>query len=225
MPLSATEIIRSLESSEVGEDARLILAPKPDISNIKKQGGASIDLRLGTWFVTTKASRHSLLDIYDSDDKQPSEHNLTDKHYVPLGHHFILHPNSFVLAATLEWVRVPRSLCGYVTGKSSWGRRGLIIETAPGVHPGFAGCLTLELANVGEIPIKLVTGTSICQLFLHKIIGDLTVDQSSFLGQRQPRLGRITPDEFVLSLMEPSTNNSDANATQESTSDEKKNGA
>ena len=121
---------------------------------------------------------------------------------MPLGRHFILHPHSFVLAATLEWVKIPKNLSGYITGKSSWGRRGLIIETAPGVHPGFAGCLTLELANVGAIPIKLVTGTKICQLFLHSIVGQVNeIDQSSFIGQRQPRIGRIEPDDFVKNLM------------------------
>lgn len=47
-------------------------------------------------------------------------------------------------------------------GKSSLGRRGLVIETAPGVHPGFSGCLTLELANVGEIPIVLKPRGRVC---------------------------------------------------------------
>jgi dCTP deaminase len=44
---------------------------------------------------------------------------------------------------TLEWIRLPKNLAAYVTGKSSWGRRGLIPATATGVHPGFKGCLTL----------------------------------------------------------------------------------
>lgn len=203
MPQSSSEIAKHLEGhKDIPQTDRFALAPRPDTKEIKKQGSASIDLRLGTWFVTTKASRHSILDIYRSIERQASEHNVTDRHYVPLGRDFILHPSSFVLAATLEWLRMPKGMCGYVTGKSSWGRRGLIIETAPGVHPGFVGCLTLELANVGEIPIRLVTGTTICQLFLHKMYGDTSkADQSSFLGQRQPRLGRIEPDKFVKKLM------------------------
>jgi dCTP deaminase len=212
MPLSAIEIAKHLDKKDLSEDKWFVLAPSPNPDTVRKQGAASIDLRLGTWFVTTKASHHSLLDIYSDSSDQPSEHSITNKHYVPLGGSFILHPNSFVLAASLEWVKMPRGLCGYVTGKSSWGRRGLIIETAPGVHPGFAGCLTLELANVGELPIKLVTGTNICQLFLHKIIGDQSkVDQSSFLGQRQPKLGKIDPGDFIRSLMKSSSNKIDNN--------------
>lgn len=181
MPLSADEIARCIDGIDVPEAEHIMLAPRPDTDLIRRSGSGSIDLRLGTWFMVTKESRHSLLDIYAKSDKQPSEHDICDKHYVPLGGFFILHPHSFVLAATLEWIKMPKGLCGYVTGKSSWGRRGLIIETAPGVHPGFAGCLTLELANVGTIPIKLVTGTNICQLFLHKMVGESShVDQSSF---------------------------------------------
>jgi len=237
MPLSATEIYRHLEG-EVDPAERFALAPCPDAGEIREKGAASIDLRLGTWFVTNKVRRHSLLDIY-REKKAPAdaasvagkvgitpqaahavlnelqkdghlalsedpstEQNITTKHYVPLGRDFILHPNAFVLAATLEWLRMPRKLCGFVTGKSSWGRRGLIIETAPGVHPGFVGCLTLEIANVGEMPIRLITGTKICQLYLHTMDGDVEeVDQSDFLGQRQPRLGKIRLDHFVKKLM------------------------
>lgn len=209
MPLSSFEISRHLDDPSILEEKRFLLAPKPNAQSIRQEGAASVDLRLGTWFVTTRASRHVLLDVYAPNDKQPSEHNITDKRYVPLGDEFILHPRSFVLAATLEWIKMPRTLCGYVTGKSSWGRRGLVIETAPGVHPGFTGCLTLELANVGEIPIKLVTGTKICQLFLHEINGKAEdIGQTSFLGQRQPILGRIQLDEFVTKLIKahPSPN-------------------
>lgn len=207
MPLSADEIARYLDGSEdLSIKEQFVLAPQPSTTHIREKGAASVDLRLGSWFVTTKTSRHPLLDIYADETQQPPEHNLTDKHYVPLGSYFILHPHSFVLAGTLEWIKMPKGLCGYITGKSSWGRRGLIIETAPGIHPGFAGCLTLELANVGEIPIKLVTGTAVCQLFLHKMVGNVNnVDPSSFLGRRQPTLGRVTPDEFVLRLMRAST--------------------
>jgi dCTP deaminase len=126
---------------------------------------------------------------------------MTVKHYVRFDGRFILHPRSFVLATTLEWIRMPRTLAGYVTGKSSWGRRGLVIETAPGVHPGFIGCLTLELANVGEIPIEIYPGTPICQLFFHRVEGDTSrADQSAFVGRRQPVLGHVRLDDFSKKL-------------------------
>ena len=179
-------------------DEELLIAPKPDLSEMALECSASLDLRLGTWFVSTRLSRHALMDIYAENESSPTEENITHKHYVPFGKKFILHPHCFVLAATLEWIRMPNSHAGYVTGKSSWGRRGLVIETAPGVHPGFTGCLTLEIANVGEIPIALMPGTKICQLFLHQITStEFNSNQSAFNANRQPLLGRIRIDKFA----------------------------
>ena len=101
------------------------------------------------------------------------------------------------MAVTLEWIRIPLNFAGNITGKSSWGRRGLIVETAPGVHPGFCGCLTLELTNVGEIPIAIKPGATICQLFIHELNKlDKSAPDSNFFGQRQPHLGTIKNDIF-----------------------------
>lgn len=179
----------------------LVITPKPNTQELRDDASASVDLRLGTWFRATQARRHPVLDIYDGDALGPTEQSLTSSYYVPFGKPFILHPRSFVLAVTLEWIRLPLSLAGMVTGKSSWGRRGLIIETAPGVHPGYTGCLTLELTNVGEIPIKLVPGTKVCQLFFHKLDGSSdSGDTSRYVGQRQPMLGTMKLDEFAAQL-------------------------
>jgi dCTP deaminase len=199
-----SDAVASLLGGQEQSDDPLEIAPRPDLGFLKQTGAASIDLRLGTWFVSTRTSKHTVLDVSEDETKQPTEYQMTLKHYVRFGERFILHPQSFVLAGTLEWIRMPRSLAGYITGKSSWGRRGLVIETAPGVHPGFVGCLTLELANVGEIPIAISPGTPICQLFLHRVEGDSSrVDQSSFVGRRQPVLGKVKLDEFARRLSRP----------------------
>jgi dCTP deaminase len=197
MILSAHEIAKELSSPHATDP--FVLAPKPDLRAIARSGAAAVDLRLGTWFLTAKTSTHTVLDIYDKDEANiPHERDIMRRMYVPLGKKFILHPRSFVLAATLEWIRMPKRFAGYVNGRSSWGRRGLVIETAPGVHPGFTGCLTLELANVGEIPIALMPGASICQLFTHCIKGESNApDDSAFIGYRAPRLGKITMDPFL----------------------------
>jgi dCTP deaminase len=202
MILNSHSIAIALEKPDDADP--LILAPRPDTENLKKTGAASIDLRLGTWFVSTRTTKHPVLEVHEEAAQGLSEQLMTTKQYVPFGQDFILHPHSFVLAATLEWIRMPRRLAGYVTGKSSWGRRGLVIETAPGVHPGFVGCLTLELANVGQIPIAITPGTPICQLFFHRVEGDMTLaDQSAFVGRRQPVLGNMKLDAFAAKLRKP----------------------
>jgi dCTP deaminase len=59
----------------------------------------------------------------------------------------------------------------YVLGRSTWGRLGLIVATAVGIQPNFAGTLTLELRNLGETPLSLYPGQIIAQLFFHEISG------------------------------------------------------
>ena len=137
--------------------------------------------------------------------EQSNERQLTKAHFVPFGGSFYLHPRNFVLGVTLEWIRLPINLAGYVIGRSSWGRRGLVIATAIGVHPGFKGCLTLELSNVGEIAIELRPGIRICQLCLHSVEGLATsyVDRSSFVGRRRPTLGTVKIDEVAARLASP----------------------
>ncbi len=198
MILKSDRIADRLEQKETSDP--LVITPQPSVESLKKGGAASVDLRLGTWFVTLRKSRKASFSPGE-EATEPVESRLTKKHYVPFGKDFILHPRNFVLGVTLEWIRVPGDLAGYVVGKSSWGRHGLVIATAVGVHPGFAGCLTLELSNLGEIPIHVKPGMTICQLFLHKADSSSErIDLSRFVGQRRPALGTIKTDDVAKRL-------------------------
>lgn len=201
MILKANVIAQELETPTNPDDP-LIITPQPNLDDLRKSGAASFDVRLGCWFLACRPSRAGLFDVYQDHAGIPNEAKLAKSHYVPFGDEFILHPRAFVLGVTLEWIRLPRNRAAYVIGRSSWGRHGLIIATATGVHPGFTGCLTLELSNVGEIPIKVKPGTTICQLFIHQVeSGDTTqVDRSSFIGRRRPTLGAIKLDDIARKL-------------------------
>ena len=210
--LRATEIARRLRAGANAGEAELdgqpandplvndplVIIPMGDLDELDKNGSASIDLRLGTWFVSLRQARMSHLEVDD-----PSQNiQFAKTHYIPFGESYYLHPRNFVLATTLEWLRLPHDIAAYVIGRSSWGRRGLIIATATGVHPGFKGCLTLEITNVGEIPIAIKPGMAICQLFFHQVFGPEVseTDRSQFAGSRKPTIGRIRPDDFFLKL-------------------------
>lgn len=201
MILRADKIAQQIENPDNPADP-LVLRPQPDLSLMRNSGSASVDLRLGCWFQLFRGGRISHLDVYDQKAHVPAESQLSKYHYVAFGDRFILHPRAFVLAVTLEWIRLPSNIAGYVVGRSSWGRHGLIIATATGVHPGFTGCLTLELTNVGEVPITIKPGTTICQLFLHSVQGGdpSLVDFSPFVGNRKPTIGAIKLDEIALKL-------------------------
>lgn len=75
-----------------------------------------------------------------------------------------LYPGVFSLASTLETLRMPNNVVARVEGKSSWGRRGLLIHAAGFVDPGFHGQITLELKNLSHEVIILRKGQRICQI-------------------------------------------------------------
>ncbi len=70
----------------------------------------------------------------------------------------------FVLGATLEWVEVPNGLIARIEGKSTLARRGMVIENAGFVDPGWQGELTLEMTNLAPRPIVLEHGMLIGQV-------------------------------------------------------------
>ncbi len=187
--LNSMELANLLKNNDIPDP--LLITPLPNIKRLEKSGSASIDFRLGTWFVAPIHARMSHLEI---DSSSFTQNKISRNSYVPFGQSYYLHPGNFVLGITMEWICLPREYSGYLIGKSSWGRRGLIIATATGVQPGFKGCLTLELCNVGEIPIEMKPGMEICQLFLHKITSKIPEisDDSQFIGMRKPVLGKVS---------------------------------
>lgn len=202
--LSAVEIVESLKGEKAEE--RLTVVPWPDTEILLLKGETSIDLRLGRWFKSFKQTRTpsvSLVGPLPRDPVQPSETSRTKQHFVPFGSNYVLHPGRFVLGVTLEWLRLPAGLSGYVTGKSSLGRHGLVIETASGIHPQFSGCLTLELANVGEVPLEIFPGMPICQIFLHRTRAGEERDRDQFSGRRKPMLSPPKADQTFMRLVEP----------------------
>lgn len=198
MILSGKKLASEISRGNGGDQNGVVLVPEPTLTDIEQTGEASVSLRLGRWFLSVRQSNETHIDtVSSSRDKIPK---LSKQYYVPFGRDFVLHPGRFVLAVTLEWLRLPVSYTAFVVGKSSLGRRGIIIETAAGVHPGFSGCLTLEIANVGELPVTLTPGMTICQLFLHSMEGDLSTSRTHHAGQRKPRLGNMRDDPILNKL-------------------------
>lgn len=82
---------------------------------------------------------------------------------------YFLKKHEFVIAQTLELVKIPNGLMGLVEGKSSWARIGVSVHvTAPKIDPGFGpATISLELFNHGDIAVELRPKEhSICQLIL-----------------------------------------------------------
>jgi dCTP deaminase len=190
--LSAEKIRELLEHTAADPSDRLVISPLLEERQLKPST-ASVDVRLGQRFHVPLRAKLSQLDLL-SPHHQADLLKYKDDTFVPIGDFFVLHPGQFVLGETLEWIHLPKNLVAFVIGKSTWGRDGLIIATAIGVHPNFSGILTLEISNVGEIPIYLYPGLAIAQLFLAAV--DLTAESvkpvpSAFQLQTGPRTRNV----------------------------------
>ena len=119
---------------------------------------ASIDLRLGDEFVIITHWNTGVLDF----NSAPNYQSIKSKEFVVPSH-------SFVLASTMETLKLPHNLTAFVEGRSSVGRMGLFIQNAGWVDPGFEGQLTLELYNANTLPIRLCSGRRICQIVFCKM--------------------------------------------------------
>ena len=136
---------------------------------------ASIDCRLGRHYLVVEDRNMQIIDmsseiIY----REIEEDSIT----IP--------PHSFLLATTMEYVKLPDDLTAFVEGRSSIGRMGLFIQNAGWVDPGFEGQITLELYNANSLPIRLQAGRRICQLVFCKM------DQAAekpYRGKYQGQLG------------------------------------
>jgi dCTP deaminase len=146
----------------LSHDSGLAVTPLLDADQIDE---AAVDLRLGPDLVVT--SRETGVVAFDPRAADEMRERVGEyQRYVrrPLGTAFYLHPGDFAIARSLEFVTLPGNISAQATGRSSWGRLGLVIATATLIQPKFAGTITLELANVGRVPLILYVGTRIAQL-------------------------------------------------------------
>ncbi len=138
----------------------------PAIDTTVQLGSCTVDLRLGDTF---RIFRHSSTPILDPKNPGTLE-DVTEELKVQNGRAFVLHPGEFSLGITQEHVELSDAICGQLEGRSSIGRMGVVIHsTAGNIEAGFRGRITLELANMGRIPVLLYPGMRICALSFHQL--------------------------------------------------------
>lgn len=136
-------------------------------------GPCSVDLRLSNEFAIPDEDGLHYLD-------QPTIYKTIH------ASRYLLHPGEFVLASTMEEIRIPNWAAGHVHGRSSIGRLGLQVQNAGFIDAGFHGQITLELCNQSRNPIMLEAGWRICQLSLHRISGEV---EKPYAGKYQHQKG------------------------------------
>jgi len=76
-------------------------------------------------------------------------------------------PNSFALARSLEWIKVPRDCLVVCIGKSTYARCGIVVNVTP-LEPEWEGHITLEISNTTPNPALIYPNEGICQLLFHR---------------------------------------------------------
>lgn len=134
---------------------------------------SSLDLRLDYMFKAYKQNQIPVVDTHSHhmDLDKSTETTILKYRHDP----FIVQPNDFILAQTLEKIRIPYNIVGVVEGRSSFGRLGLAVHVTAGyIDPGFEGKITLEIKNLNNIPLAIYPEQRICQIVFH------TMDRESF---------------------------------------------
>lgn len=191
MILSNVEIQRALA------DGRLVIDPVPAPARPDDSSGAcpyqtsSVDLRLGDEISYFRPGLPLNIDLRSGTFLSLSR-QITDSLTITNDQPFCLAPGRFVLGKTRERIELPlladgnTGLAARVEGKSSYARCGVLVHfTAPTIHAGFAGTITLELANLGPLPVMLYPNAPICQLVIEEVLGTPFRNDSQFQNQRR----------------------------------------
>lgn len=178
-------------------EKQLVVSP---LLSPEQIGTSSIDLRMGNVALMARARGSSHVDpalekLKKDENPFASKMRWQQKHEryeLPFGAELLLHPGALALVPTLEWIQIPEDLMGEVTARSTWAREGLSIATATLIEPGYEGIVTLELANLGQIPISFYPGLKIAQISFSEVVGaGMRTDKPQFKGSFSPKQGAL----------------------------------
>jgi dCTP deaminase len=176
-------ILSNVEIQRALDEGRLVITPEPQPRRPVAGGYCpydthAVDLRLHHEITVPQPG--TLSEIIAGHSRKCA---LTDDEPYPLK------PHQFILGRTLERIELPVDkgtphLAARIEGKSSRARCGLLVHfTAPTVHPGWAGPLTLEMINLGPMTIVLRPGMPIAQLIVEEVRGEIFPNPSEFHDQ------------------------------------------
>ena len=137
------------------DDGVITISPRPDNSKIN---GATIDLRLGNSFRVFREYSAPYIDVSGPREEVTAQLDrvMSDEIIIGDSEPFFLHPGELALATTMESVKLPANIIGWLDGRSSLARLGLMVHvTAHRIDPGWEGKIVLEFYNSGKLPLAL----------------------------------------------------------------------
>ena len=131
----------------------------PPFNPLEQIGASSIDLRLSRVFRKYKPGGNTV-DLVQEEE--------TEIIKLPLDGELTIQPGEFLLGLTVEIIKLPANISGFIAARSSIARLGLSVVEQPLIHPGYEGSVALQLKNNRDRPLKIKPMLAICQvMFLY----------------------------------------------------------
>lgn len=149
-------------------------------------GELSVDLRLGTDFLLSFQGRNSAIDASNYENPDPSSSFFQETRRL-VGSPFLFHPLQTVLCSTLEYVKLPPDIFISLTIRSSYSRLGLSVSSI--IQPGYCGCLSMELTNVNNTPVKITVGSRLVQARFYRI-----AEKADYFSTKRKYVCQVRPE-------------------------------
>lgn len=193
MRLTDNEIIAALDDGSIG------IEPRPENDAIS---GVSVDVRLGHAFRVFKDHTAPYIDLSGpkAEVQKALDRVMSDQIDIADGDAFFLHPGELALAVTFESVHLPADIVGWLDGRSSLARLGLMVHvTAHRIDPGWQGRIVLEFYNSGKLPLALRPMMTIGALNFERLSGPVakpynTRKNAKYKDQQDAVASRISQD-------------------------------
>ena len=194
MRLSDKSIIEALD------DQRLVIEPRPVDESIS---GVTVDLRLGNRFRVFSSHTTPHIDLSGTREEmnRAIDKVMSDEVIVDSDEAFFLHPGELALGITLESVTIPDDLVGWLDGRSSLARLGLLVHvTAHRIDPGWSGNIVLEFYNAGKLPLALREGMAIGAISFETMTSEALRpyrkrEDAKYKDQNSPLASKISEDK------------------------------
>src|ERR1700733_14931953 len=186
-------VLSDVDIQKYLQQGKIKIAPMPPAEQF---GSCSGDFRLGNEFSIFEHSRHAFIDLKERTAIQDLMRTIE----VGDGEPFILQPHEFALAITKETLELDDDVLGRLEGRSSLGRIGIIVHGTAGLFdPGWMGKATLELSNLGRMPVALYPGMRICSFTFEQLTTRVAISYrnkvgNKYAGQDRPLASKLASE-------------------------------
>ena len=193
MRLSDVDIEQKIASGDI------IIDPPPGDDAI---AGISVDLRLDHRFRVFNNNSVTHLDLSGDRDQlnRDIDRIMSKEIEIPKDEALYIHPGELILGATMESVSIPDNLVGWLDGRSSLARLGLMVHVTAGrIDPGWEGQIVLEFYNNGKLPLALRPEMVICAMSFETLSSPAQRpynkrENAKYRGQKGAVFSRIAKD-------------------------------